>query len=755
MAETILLDVPFSVPRKVVDESIERALASYSADALPVQRDWLRGKVNAAHDSIRETVKPENEAVVDAGATLEKLIRARGALRGRWGWLRLLLGLLSLAAILVGLWALFRWTWPVHYLDFQQAFGMSRQAGITWTLAAGGFLLSTVVLLAVLRRQTYAPLIEAARSDLVTKHARRTEAIRVHIQEFVRAAISTQVSQEQSSGALLYETDSSGLVETTAPLVIGSENVDEVEQFVHDHSTSAIGIAGPRGCGKTTIITRLTAPRESVLGVYIQAPVYYEAADFVRLIHAEIAKKILRRRDVDEVMLDRRAARYGHLIRFLTGGSLALLGVGVVLLGSRQAPSWMLNNAFGTAGIALVAIGLYLMAAVYLRAFVPRSPRIPAGADTPLIQLASDELRSLRWKTSLQAKDKSSVKLLPAFTLDSEDQVGLDQRERSHPERVGDLRDFLLKLRDYQNFPPVLVGIDELDKIASAEKAVDAVNGLKDLFHITDTHFVVSVSEDALDSFALRGVPVRDVFDSSFDTVMRIRPFTAAESWQLIGRRAPLFNEWASLLCHVIAGGLPRDLIRAARRCVDLCRANRNPLPMATLTAQLVREEASEVIEAAIRRTRSNGSPSVWLMAARRRLEGSPGLGAMSPDTLFADWRPAKVSADDDSAAAKAASALTDVEANVGVFLLIMGTAAELFGVPRSPAQWREFADASTAQLECLAAARAAMGVSRIDALGRLADARMGLGLPDLPIELVDRLNTVVAATQPEAAAVT
>jgi hypothetical protein len=69
--------------------------------------------------------------------------------------------------------------------------------------------------------------------------------------------------------------------------------------------------------------------------------------------------------------------------------------VGVIVLGSKQAPSWMVNNAFGTAGVALVAIGVYLAVAAYVRVLTPRTSRIAAGADTPLMQLASDELRSL------------------------------------------------------------------------------------------------------------------------------------------------------------------------------------------------------------------------------------------------------------------------------------------------------------------------------------------------------------------------
>jgi hypothetical protein len=744
MTDDSAADFRFSVPAKVVAESIERALASYPLEDAPVRSDWLRGQVSQSHDAIREAIKTEDQAVRDALKALEDLTRGRGAFRGRYGWLRLVLVLVGIVTIMVGLYSRLGWSWAIGQLHLEAAFGVEHNTGAVGVMVAGGSLLVLVVMLAAVRRQTFRPVIAAAKADLATKHAQRTEAIRVFIQEFVRAEIGTQVSSEQSNGALLYETDSSGLIETTAPLVVDSKNAADIERFVRDHTTSAIGIAGPRGCGKTTVIRRLTGLK-SILGVYIQAPVYYEASDFVRLIHSEIAKKVLRLDGINEVMLDRRAARYGIVVRMFSGVATILLGVGVIFFGSRQAPGWMQENAFGTAGLAVVGIGLYMFISAYARALIPVLPRLNSSSEQPLIQLASDELRALRWKTSLQTKEKHSFKLLSAFTMDSEDQVGLDQRERSHPERVGDLRDFLLKLQDERGFPPVLVAIDELDKIASPEKAVDAVNGLKDLFHITDTHFVVSVSEDALDSFALRGVPVRDVFDSSFDTVMRIRPLTVTDSWELIGRRAPLFNEWAALLCHVIAGGLPRDLIRAARRCVDLCRANKSPLPIATLATQIVREETLEVIDAAIRRSRSDGTPSTWLMSTRRGLERSAGLSEMSPDTLFSSWG-VVTQAGSTAGAAPEARLRLEIEANVGVFLLIMVTTAELFSVPRSPAEWREFAEKSTDLIERLAAARSAMAISRVDALDRLCDVRSSAGLTPVRTELVGLLTTVSSA---------
>jgi hypothetical protein len=137
------------------------------------------------------------------------------------------------------------------------------------------------------------------------------------------------------------------------------------------------------------------------------------------------------------------------------------------------------------------------------------------------------------------------------------------------------------------------------------------------VFHIRNTHFIVSVSQDALISFALRGVPVRDVFDSSFDQVVRMKPFTPADSTELLSRRVIRFPIAAALLCHVVSGGLPRELIRAARSCVELRRAVAEPPRVDELAERLVRDELMEILSAFILRLPEGQCPQSNTRVAR------------------------------------------------------------------------------------------------------------------------------------------
>ena len=110
----------------------------------------------------------------------------------------------------------------------------------------------------------------------------------------------------------------------------------------------------------------------------------------------------------------------------------------------------------------------------------------------------------------------------------------------------------------------LFIGIDELDKIGSDEEAELFLNEIKAIFGINGCFYLVSVSDNAMSSFERRGLPFRDVFDSTFDEIVRIERFRYAQSRQLIKRRT-IMPEPFSALCHCVSGGLPRDLIRAAR----------------------------------------------------------------------------------------------------------------------------------------------------------------------------------------------
>ena len=100
-----------------------------------------------------------------------------------------------------------------------------------------------------------------------------------------------------------------------------------------------------------------------------------------------------------------------------------------------------------------------------------------------------------------------------------------------------------------------LVCIDELDKL-EYDKSTTFLNDIKAIFGGTRrTFFLASVSENAAAGFERRGVPFRDVFDSSFDDIVLAGYLNWPDSQELlsglvVGMYAPF-----KALCYVFAGG--------------------------------------------------------------------------------------------------------------------------------------------------------------------------------------------------------
>ena len=112
---------------------------------------------------------------------------------------------------------------------------------------------------------------------------------------------------------------------------------------------------------------------------------------------------------------------------------------------------------------------------------------------------------------------------------------------------------------------PVIIGIDELDKIGSADRAQAFLNDIKSVFGIDQCYFLVSVSEDALANFERRGLPLRDAFDSALDDVVLVNPLDYPSSLKLIRGRVVGLSEPYAALAYCLSGGLPRDMIRWVR----------------------------------------------------------------------------------------------------------------------------------------------------------------------------------------------
>lgn len=312
----------------------------------------------------------------------------------------------------------------------------------------------------------------------------------------------------------------------------------------------------------------------------------------------------------------RRIRGRARLVRWssLASGGLAAVLVGLVAAG--RSP----NPGFLAAGALAVAVGgLYLligkrftnldfrgrfMRRLTLTSSDIRISHIGRGSfivntETPTESAARDWYKKVKFQQSYTTGWSGTVTLAPP-TLPVKGQAGWSESKAvtplamSVPEIVAGFRSFTDVLRDQVDATvyvvgrrltvtgeptddrpprPVIIGIDEVDKIDDPRAAQAFFNQIKGLFGDSGCLFLISISDDAMAAYERRGLPLRDAFDSSLSTVISLSYLSRQEARTLIGSRLVRVTNPSADLLYVLSGGLPRELVRLIRRAVDLQQA--------------------------------------------------------------------------------------------------------------------------------------------------------------------------------------
>jgi energy-coupling factor transporter ATP-binding protein EcfA2 len=371
-----------------------------------------------------------------------------------------------------------------------------------------------------------------------------------------------RAARELRSDPVLRSDRAPTLVEIGSARVFPSETFDRIVEFLQLHVTSAVGVAGQRGAGKSTLLRWLANTLQpDWITVYLPTPATYDSVDFARMIFRATANAVLTSYQSKTIPIS--ASRFSRFIRPF-----------------RARPS---------------------------------QDRIVHLSNDVLNLIGSSRTDQWTIAGGLSAKGAS---------LNRQKQTTITQKELTHPELISAFTQFL---ESYGRFDghKILIAIDELDKLASAEEAIGAINSLKDLFHLPNTHFVVSVSEDALIRFVMRGIPFRDVFDSSFDDIVQVEPPSPEDAWKLLSHRTGGFPISVALFCYAWSGGIPRDLIRTARECVNIRRRLDRPVTVGELALPIVRNDVKDALAAALTTTLTEGSTLgvESMLALRRKIE--------------------------------------------------------------------------------------------------------------------------------------
>lgn len=469
------------------------------------------------------------------------------------------------------------------------------------------------------------------------------------IEPRMREVLNELVQWKRSETLRVYrEGEGLGEVEN-AELEIATDARARVESLLRQMPGGCIGLAGPRGAGKTTVLSyicslRVEAPKagKEVLAVKTSAPVQYDVREFVLHLYSLVCQAVLRRHDADETppageappLSPKSATMVRRLASVFLSSALALLLFSVFVASqivqatkSANAPATTTTTTttstatttaarrpetvleafdlkpgnFALVAVALLIAGIALLIAgganlsspaleTFWRRF-RRSGRFetPPPVASPLVAIARDRLEEIRFQHSYASGWAGTLKIPAGVDLQRTSSRTLARQQRTLPEIVDSYVQFMRTLTTEYT---VIVGIDELDKMPSTETVHLFLNQAKALFGIPGCFYILSVSENAISAFERRGLPLRDVLDSTFDTIVDVGYLTFAQSQELLKKRVIGLSIPFAALCHALSGGLPRDLIRTCRDLLNLSAAS-NESRLRELVRMLVAVEVT------------------------------------------------------------------------------------------------------------------------------------------------------------------
>jgi hypothetical protein len=348
----------------------------------------------------------------------------------------------------------------------------------------------------------------------------------------------------------------------------------------------SFGLCGPRGAGKSWLMLRaiddvrrkrteiersryrrlFTPPGrrrydrpDPGIGLWYPSPSEYDPHAFLASLSHSLANEIERRfrkkHPVQDFLLSSRTVTYALPVAVAASTFVVVAQIGLV------PETWNIAwAALGAAAAGVAARYLLRLPFVARRSYRQEARLLREAA---IIRERARYTTTQREGTEVGAEAGKGV----AGTIRASRERELQERPATLSTLVNDFR--ALAEQAGEVCGNVVIAIDELDKMSDPAKVHDLLRDIKGIFDIPAVHFLVSVSDEAARSLNLGALTERDVFNSSFYTVLEL-PHAAPEACaELLQRRADVPRDVAVVLA-VLAGGNPRELLRLAELVGDV-----------------------------------------------------------------------------------------------------------------------------------------------------------------------------------------
>ena len=257
---------------------------------------------------------------------------------------------------------------------------------------------------------------------------------------------------------------------------------------------------------------------------------------------------------------------------FTLGGALFLVLTVLTLISLDYGSSGTIVEFFGLVGLqwgiesAIVAsiLGVILLApmfAVWWRDNRSRiSPLLTYPLERRLYDIIDARLERLAFDQKFTSASVAEIGPIGGVRIGVSSGMEFTRQPYTLVGLVEDIRQFASEVLTV--FEKLYIGIDELDKMHDHDQVRQFLRGVKGIFSINGVCYVLTVSDEALRSFGLRNLSERDELDSSFRLIIRVGPLTVLESRAILAARGGGFEEAEATMLAILSGGNARELLR-------------------------------------------------------------------------------------------------------------------------------------------------------------------------------------------------
>lgn len=340
------------------------------------------------------------------------------------------------------------------------------------------------------------------------------------------------------------------------------------------------GLTAPRGAGKswllqqaifwatsnnqpaTAAMTARADPGPSVrgkgLGILFPSPSEGEPQDFLVALSEVVAQSYM-----DYYIAQQRLSSTPEGLRqtrqLLRLFLMALfIGAALVILGAFGPYAFGLNSGLSRAGLVII-----IASGAILLVLANRS----RGKPQSVYEVAVDFRRQARFAAVFNNSSGFSGNLSQwgaSVGFTNSRAANFTERPVTLSSLVYGFREFCSDVVRALDGAPMVIAIDELDKIEDTDSVLKLLRGIKGIFDIQGVHYFVSISDEAARRLNLGGIRERNEFNSSFYQVFQLPRINYDGVCALLDKREIKLEAREVAAITVLSGGVPREAIRLA-----------------------------------------------------------------------------------------------------------------------------------------------------------------------------------------------